>query len=272
MRHLKKLTPLGIAIWYMDDGSTLFQKNSVGKIESRKGYLNTQGYTKEENETLNQAYSNLENIEALLYNLNINKNETKQEEKSSGQNEVNVVTTKAKNKTTERNEEVEALKKEKEDKYANAVESYEGGKSIQQIADEYKITRQAMWDILKRRNCKFRPNQRYGNENHFYRGGKTANDHSQNLLEQAIEDGKIERKYACEKCGANVVFADGRTGIQAHHCDYNKPLEVMWLCQKCHHEWHKNNKAVTFKGGDAHEKAEKDNTRGTIDIIFGGFP
>ena len=30
--------------------------------------------------------------------------------------------------------------------------------------------------------------------------------------------------------------------------------------------------AVTFKGGDAHEKAEKDNTRGTIDIIFGGFP
>ena len=30
--------------------------------------------------------------------------------------------------------------------------------------------------------------------------------------------------------------------------------------------------AVAFKGGDAHEKAEKDNTRGTIDIIFGGFP
>ena len=89
---------------------------------------------------------------------------------------------------------------------------------------------------------------------------------------ESYEDGKIERKYACEKCEANVVFADGRTGIQAHHCDYNKPLEVMWLCQKCHHEWHKNNKAVTFKGGDAHEKAEKDNTRGTIDIIFGGFP
>lgn len=165
---------------------------------------------------------------------------------------------------------MEAIKKE--DKYANVVESYERGKSIQQIADEYKVTRQAMWDILKRRNCNFRPNQRYGDENHFYRGGKNANDHSQNLLEQAIEDGKIERKYTCEKCGANVVFADGRTGIQAHHCDYNKPLEVMWLCQKCHHEWHKNNKAVAFKGGDAHERARRDNSRETIDIIFGGFP
>lgn len=82
----------------------------------------------------------------------------------------------------------------------------------------------------------------------------------------------IERKYTCEKCGANVVFADGRTGIQAHHCDYNKPLEVMWLCQKCHHEWHKNNKAVAFKGGDAHERARRDNSQETIDIIFGGFP
>ena len=37
-------------------------------------------------------------------------------------------------------------------------------------------------------------------------------------------------------------------------------------------EWHKNNKAVAFKGGDAHERARRDNSRETIDIIFGGFP
>ena len=35
---------------------------------------------------------------------------------------------------------------------------------------------------------------------------------------------------------------------------------------------HKNNKAVAFKGGDAHERARRDNSRETIDIIFGGFP
>lgn len=31
-------------------------------------------------------------------------------------------------------------------------------------------------------------------------------------------------------------------------------------------------KAVAFKGGDAHERARRDNSRETIDIIFGGFP
>ena len=34
----------------------------------------------------------------------------------------------------------------------------------------------------------------------------------------------------------------------------------------------KNNKAVAFKGGDAHERARRGNSRETIDIIFGGFP
>ena len=67
MRHLKKLTPLGIAIWYMDDGSTLFQKNSAGKIESRKGYLNTQGYTKEENEIMKQYFKETFDIKCEIH-------------------------------------------------------------------------------------------------------------------------------------------------------------------------------------------------------------
>lgn len=34
---------------------------------------------------------------------------------------------------------------------------------------------------------------------------------------------------------------------EARHCDYNKPLEVIWLCRKHHSEWHKNNKPI-YKG------------------------
>jgi ribosomal protein S27AE len=37
----------------------------------------------------------------------------------------------------------------------------------------------------------------------------------------------------CESCGASSV--------QAHHDDYSKPLDVRWLCRRCHREWHEIN-------------------------------
>lgn len=48
-------------------------------------------------------------------------------------------------------------------------------------------------------------------------------------LNNAIRDGRIERK-PCRICG---------NGSEADHSDYNKPLEVDWLCQKHHQEEHK---------------------------------
>lgn len=40
-------------------------------------------------------------------------------------------------------------------------------------------------------------------------------------------------KQPCEVCGCE--------NTHAHHCDYDKPLDVMWLCPEHHHDWHRLN-------------------------------
>lgn len=52
-----------------------------------------------------------------------------------------------------------------------------------------------------------------------------------------LRDGKIKRPDYCEKCHRTVK-------PQAHHCDYTKPLEIMWLCTKCHADWHRTNTPI----------------------------
>jgi len=44
-------------------------------------------------------------------------------------------------------------------------------------------------------------------------------------VRRAIERGELERK-PCEVCGS--------PDVEAHHEDYDKPLEVKWLCPKDH--------------------------------------
>ncbi len=154
------------------------------------------------------------------------------------------------------------LKKLTPEQAEHCVEMYDSGMSLQPISEYYNVSRQAMWDLLRRRTT-LRPQKKMGKDNHFYRGGKDADDHAQNMVEYAVRIGSIQKKCSCEKCGDSGTFKDGRTKIQAHHADYNKPLEVEWLCQKCHHEWHKNN---TAKRKEAMQELAK------IDILSGGFP
>lgn len=42
--------------------------------------------------------------------------------------------------------------------------------------------------------------------------------------------GMIVKKYECESCGG--------PNPEKHHPDYDKPLEVQWLCRKCHLDLH----------------------------------
>ena len=131
--------------------------------------------------------------------------------------------------------------------YSAAVQMYEGGLSVGSVAKAFGITRQAMWQILVRRGVTMRPQLRWGTENHFFRGTRAA-DASQNKLEKALARGDVTRPSACEMCGATPrATRAGASGIQAHHPDYNRPLDVMWLCKPCHHNWHKTNRAIPLE-------------------------
>ena len=55
------------------------------------------------------------------------------------------------------------------------------------------------------------------------------------LAMRAIENGTLVRGV-CEVCGS--------TKVDAHHDDYNKPLEVRWLCREHHLQWHSKNKPI----------------------------
>ena len=81
------------------------------------------------------------------------------------------------------------------------------------------------------------------------------------MVKKAVKKG-ILVPGVCESCGSNERAADGRNMVHAHHDDYNKPLDIRWLCQKCHHEWHKYNKAKEISGESVK----------LVDILTGGFP
>ena len=154
------------------------------------------------------------------------------------------------------------LKKLTKEQAIECVEMYERGLSLAPIAAYFDVSRQAMWDLLRRRTT-LRPQQRHGKDNHFYRNGKRSNDKAQNLCEHAVATGVLIPQ-PCEQCGENGYMKDGRRKVQAHHDDYNKPLDVRWLCQKCHHEWHKHN--IPIKRKELKELDVKP------DIVTFGFP
>ena len=64
---------------------------------------------------------------------------------------------------------------------------------------------------------------------------------AQSLLRYHIIKGHIKRPLHCEECGKKGV-------IEASHSDYNKALEVRWLCVSCHRRIDKKDpKNVTRK-------------------------
>lgn len=56
---------------------------------------------------------------------------------------------------------------------------------------------------------------------------------TRSILNVSVKSGKLEKPEKCPKCGS-----EGR--IEGHHPDYEKPLEVGWVCPLCHAEIHRD--------------------------------
>jgi len=55
-------------------------------------------------------------------------------------------------------------------------------------------------------------------------------------ISNALRDGRIGAPSECQDCGHD--FSEYRR--EAHHPDYSKPLEVEWLCARCHGNRHRS--------------------------------
>lgn len=56
---------------------------------------------------------------------------------------------------------------------------------------------------------------------------------------RAIRDGKMDKK-PCAFCGET-------DGLEAHHHDYAKPLDVTWMCRPCHRRFHALERMATYR-------------------------
>jgi hypothetical protein len=58
-------------------------------------------------------------------------------------------------------------------------------------------------------------------------------------VDRAVRDGRLVVPDTCELCGSRPGPGAWRTAnVYAHHEDYARPLDVIWLCGSCHHRVH----------------------------------
>ncbi len=96
-------------------------------------------------------------------------------------------------------------------------------------------------EIKRRANRSYWPQYYQENrdrlQNHKKENHQPGKARTGNIVCAALKSGKLIKPDACSKCGKSWCQ------IQAHHEDYNKPLEVIWLCKSCHRRKHNGEKS-----------------------------
>lgn len=92
---------------------------------------------------------------------------------------------------------------------------------------------------VKESELKYRKNnpEKVNEYQRKYRKNNPIKRKAQKAVSYAIQKGRLFRPENCSVC-------HNHSNIDAHHSDYAKPLDVIWMCGRCHKAWHRNNIAI----------------------------
>ena len=103
--------------------------------------------------------------------------------------------------------------------------------------EEYKVRKRELEGL--RRGTPIN-NARESRHSKKYREKYPEKALAKRLVRAAIVRGDLQRPETCEACHEAKPTIGGRARIHAHHKDYSKPLDVVWLCPVCHAKEHSN--------------------------------
>lgn len=103
----------------------------------------------------------------------------------------------------------------------------EGSVRTRDAENSRRINREHMRRARLKKPKKFQTRERIASRSRK-RTNKTEARYQLNL---AVKRGEITRPDKCSSCGKTKR-------VTAHHPDYSKPFDVIWLCYECHGELH----------------------------------
>jgi hypothetical protein len=103
------------------------------------------------------------------------------------------------------------------------------------VRKDYEKNPEKYLERIKEYNEKTGYKQKHEKE---YREKNREKDRAQKKLRDHVKRGNIVRPTKCSVCNF-----EGK--IEGHHADYTKPLQVIWVCRKCHMMFHRRKYNIT---------------------------
>ena len=86
-------------------------------------------------------------------------------------------------------------------------------------------------ESVRKAGKKYRATGRHAKNNRQWRERNPIKWKAAGILAWRIKTGEVIRPDRCESCRVECI-------PHGHHSDYLKPLDVDWLCVRCHAAWH----------------------------------